>query len=152
MVIKSLDVITDSSTKAIKKIISNAPKAEHILALQIAKDTRPYVPADTESLNNRTRVDGNRIIYPGPYARYLYFGKYMVDEKGNGPMHFVDKNGNEVIRYRKGSKLHATDRNLVFTTDVHPNAQSHWLEASKADNIEKWEEIAKTALIKTQGT
>lgn len=55
-----------------------ASRAEHILAIQAAKDTTPYVPALTGSLSNRTKVQGGEIIYPGPYARYLYFGNITV--------------------------------------------------------------------------
>ncbi len=134
---------------AIKETLASAcGRAEHILAQQIMKDTTPFVPALTGSLTQRTRVVGNEVIYPGPYARYLYFGKVMVDEHGNGPMHFVGKNGNEVIRFPKGSKLHATDRNLVFNTTMHPQAQSHWFEASKAQNMEKWMRVADKAVKK----
>lgn len=56
-----------------------ATRAEHIVAVQAAKDTSPYVPFLTGSLDERTRVSGNTIIYPGPYARYLYYGKVMVN-------------------------------------------------------------------------
>jgi hypothetical protein len=33
---------------------------------------------------------------------------------------------------------HATDKDLVYTKSPHPNAQSHWFEASKALNLQKW--------------
>lgn len=52
--------------------------AEHALAIQMAKDTEPYVPARTKSLENRTIVQDDTIIYPGPYARFLYHGKITV--------------------------------------------------------------------------
>lgn len=129
-----------------ESLASACSRAEHVLAQQVMKDTAPFVPALTGSLTKRTRVVGNEVIYPGPYARYLYFGKVMVDEHGNGPMHFVGKNGNEVIRFPKGSKLHATDRNLVFNTTMHPQAQSHWFDASKAQNMEKWVRVADKAV------
>jgi hypothetical protein len=41
----------------------------------------------------------------------------------------------------KGPKYgpkYATDKDLVYTKSVHPNAQSHWFEASKAQNLPKW--------------
>lgn len=108
-------------------------RAESVLAQQVMKDTTPFVPALTGSLTERTRVVGNEVIYPGPYARYLYFGKVMVDEHGNGP-----KDGHKVV----------TDRNLVFNTTMHPQAQSHWFEASKAQNMEKWVRVADKAVKK----
>ena len=61
-----------------EKVSSASDKAAHIVAMQVRKDTSPYVPALTGSLAKRTRVDGGEIIYPGPYARYLYFGKLTI--------------------------------------------------------------------------
>lgn len=129
------------------KLVSAAKKAEHAVAIQAAKDTEPFVPMLTGTLKNQTQVKDNLIIYPGPYARYLYYGKVMVNEKtGKGPMHFVGKNGNEVIRFPKGSRLKATDRDLVFTTTFHPDAQAEWFEASKAQNLDQWKRVAGRAL------
>lgn len=108
--------------------------AEHIIALQIEKDTRPFVPMLTGSLTNRTKVDGNRIEYPGPYARFLYYGKVMVDPDTGSPW------------AKAGATKVVTDRNLVFTQDFHAQAQSHWIEASKAQNAEKWRRVAERAI------
>lgn len=141
-------VHVDGMETIMEKLAQGCSRAEHMLAQQVMKDTTPFVPALTGSLTERTRVVGNEVIYPGPYARYLYFGKVMVDEHGNGPMHFVGKNGNEVIRFPKGSKLHATDRNLVFKTKMHPQAQAFWFEASKAQNLDKWVRVADKAVKK----
>lgn len=130
-----------------RALAQNASTGAHILALQVKKDTEPYVPMLTGSLGNRTQVRGNEVIYPGPYARYLYNGKVMVNsETGKGPAHFVDKNGNEVVRFPKGSRLKATDKNLVFTTAHHPAAQAHWFEASKSQNLKKWTRVAAAAM------
>lgn len=111
-------------------------KASHILAQQVAKDTEPYVPAETLSLSRRTIVDGDKIIYPGPYARYLYYGKLMVDPNTGSP--YAPKGGTKVL----------TDKNLVFSKAVHPEAQAHWFEASKAQNLKKWERVAEKAVKK----
>lgn len=136
-----------------KKLPTAANRAVHILATQMMADTTPFVPALTTSLSNRTQVINNMIVYPGPYARYLYYGKYMVNAAtGKGPMHYVDKNNNEVIRYPKGSKLMATNRDLVFTTSVHPQAQAHWFEASKAQNLDKWKRVAGRLLADELGS
>ena len=112
-------------------IAQRCSKAEHIIAQQVKKDTAPYVPMLTGSLNARTRVEGNTIIYPGPYARFLYYGKVMVDP--NTGSTWAPAGGTKVV----------TDRNLVFTTDFHPQAQAFWFEASKAMNEEKWVRIAE---------
>lgn len=118
--------------------------AEHVLAHQVKKDTDPYVPFLTGSLNTRTRVVGGTIIYPGPYARYLYYGVKMVDAAtGRGPMHYTDKLGNEIIRFRKGATLRPTNEPLNYTKDFHKYAGSHWIERSKARNLDKWLGVAE---------
>lgn len=138
------EVYTSGFDKLKAALARGGTKAEHVVAVQAAKDTQPLVPMQTGSLRNRTKVVGNTIVYPGPYARYLYYGKYMVNAAtGKGPAHYVDAKGDEHIKYPKGSKLVATDRDLVFH---HPGTRSHWFEVSKNRNIEKWTRIAKEAV------
>lgn len=117
-----------------EKVSSASDKAAHIVAMQVRKDTSPYVPALTGSLDKRTRIDGGEIIYPGPYARYLYFGKLMVDPATGSSY------------AQKGSTKVLTDKNLVFNKAMHGQAQSHWFEASKAENLEKWVRVADKAV------
>jgi hypothetical protein len=121
--------------EAIKdKLAEGCTKAEHTVALQVRKDTSPYVPMLTGSLDKRTRVDGAKVIYPGPYARYLYYGKLMVDPTTGSS--YAPKGGTKVV----------TDKNLVFSKSMHAQAQSHWFEASKAQNLEKWARVADKAV------
>ena len=103
--------------------------ADHILAVQAAKDTEPFVPARTRSLAIRTKIDGGRIVYPGPYAHYLYEGKLYVDPETGSAW------------ARKGVTKELTDKDLVFSKRVHGQAQDHWFEASKALNMERWSRI-----------
>lgn len=127
--------VDTSGIDAIKdRLWQSGTKAEHIVAQQIAKDTSPFVPALTGSLDQRTMVDGSNVIYPGPYARFLYYGKVMVDP--NTGSTFAPKGGIKVT----------TDRDLVFNKSVHPQAQDHWFEASKAQNLDKWKEVARKAV------
>lgn len=114
----SFDVKTIGLEAIDHKIAELANKQETWLANEVLKDTDPYVPALTGSLSMRSHVDGNMVVYPGPYARYLYYGKVMAGPK-YGPKY-------------------ATDKDLVYTKSMHPNAQSHWFEASKAQNLKKW--------------
>lgn len=109
-----------------KLIAKRTPKAEHILAVQAAKDTEQFVPALTGSLSQRTQVKDVKIIYPGPYARYLYGGKVMVDPATGSP--WATKGATKVL----------TDRNLVFNRAMHGQAQAEWFEASKSLNLDKW--------------
>lgn len=109
-------------------------KAEHIVATQVRKDTSQYVPFLTGSLDQRTRVDGNEIIYPGPYARFLYYGKVMVDPETGSTY------------AKKGATKVLTDKNLEFNKAGHNQAQSYWFEASKAENLKKWIRVADKAV------
>ena len=134
-----------------EKLAQGCGKAEHALSVQVLTDTDPYVPASqAKSLANRAHIEGftktdfgpgsgNMIVYPGPYARFLYYGKVMVDP--NTGSTYAPEGGTKVV----------TDRNLVFTQTVHPQAQSHWFEASKAQNLDKWIRVAEKA-VKKYGT
>ena len=124
---EGLDAIKD-------KLTEGCTKAEHTVALQVRKDTSPYVPMLTGSLDKRTRVEGAEVIYPGPYARYLYFGKLMVDPATGSS--YAPKGTTKVL----------TDKNLVFNTASYAQAQAHWFEASKAENLEKWVRVADKAV------
>lgn len=112
-------------------VVASADRAERVLAEQVRKDTAPFVPALTGSLTERTMVIGNSIVYPGPYARYLYYGKLMVNPKTGSA--YAPLGTTKVL----------TDRSLVFTTTVHGQAQAYWFEASRAENTEKWARIAE---------
>lgn len=117
-----------------ERLKAASEKAEHTVAIQAQKDTSPYVPFLTGSLDQRTRVDGSEVIYPGPYARYLYHGKVMVDlETGSA---YAPKGGTKVV----------TDKDLVFNKAMHSQAQAYWFEASKAENMDKWLRVADKAV------
>lgn len=147
-----MDVDLSAIDAAKQRLPSAAKKAEHALAIYIAKDTARYVPMLTGSLVSRTRVVENTIIYPGPYARYLYYSKVMVDAStGEGAYHYVNRHNEDVFFFRRGAKLKATERDLVFTTDFHPDAQSHWIEVSAAANREKWNRYGSEELLKALG-
>ena len=126
---EGLDAIKD-------KLAEGCTKAEHKVAIEVRSDTSPYVPASgaPAGLDARTRVDGSHIIYPGPYAHYLYVGKLRVDPE----------TGSSYAPY--GATKVLTDKDLVFSKAVHGQAQSHWFEASKAENLEKWVRVADKAV------
>lgn len=118
-------------------------QAETALAVQVLKDTRPFVPALTGAFSNLARVDKNEVVYTGDQVRYLYEGKVMVDAAtGKGPMNIPDVG----LRWHKGATLTPTEKDLVFTTDMHPKAQAHWMEASYEQNAEKWANVGEKAV------
>lgn len=105
-------------------------KAESAVAQQILKDTDQYVPALTGSLAQRSHTDDDLVVYPWPYARYLYYGKLMVDPSTGSS--YAPKGGTKVL----------TDKDLVFNKTMHGNAQAHWFEVSKAQNNDRWVRLA----------
>lgn len=126
-----ITITSQGFDKIANKIELASEKAAHALAVQVERDTEPFAPAQTKSMVNRVQVDGGTIIYPGPYARYLYYGKLMVDPKTGSawaPM---------------GASKTITGTDLNISRAVHGKAQSHWFEASKAMNKDKWLRSAK---------
>lgn len=117
-----------------KKYDGRNKQAQHILAVQAAKDTEPFTPMQTGDLKNRTQVNDDSIIYPGPKSRYLYYGKLMVDPNTGSAW------------AKEGVTKVLTDKNLVFSKEAHSQAQPHWFEASKAQNLEKWKRIVERAV------
>lgn len=130
---------------AVKEAIAKGcSRAEHVLAVQILKDTAPFVPMRTGSLRQRAHIEGytesdygpgggNMIVYPGPYARYLYYGKLYVD-----PL-----TGSSYARKGVTKVPAVPEKNLIFH---RTGTCSHWFEASKAQNMEKWVRVAEKAV------
>lgn len=123
----NIRIDTSGILPLISRISPANERMTHTVAIQVKKDTVPYVPMRTGSQVQRTRVSGSKIIYEGPYARYLYKGKVM-----EGPLH--------------GPK-HATDRDLDISKSVHQKATAHWFEESKKANINTWKKVARRAFL-----
>lgn len=122
------------SAPLMKKLRKAGPMAAHAVAVQIEKDTEPFVPALTKSLVNRTQVADSSVIYPGPESKMLYNGKLMIDPNTGSAW------------ARKGATKVVTGKNLKFNHSVHSQAQSHWDEASKAQNLDKWVRVARKVI------
>lgn len=108
------------------------PKAQQWLGNQILTDCKPYMPLRTGSQQQRSYVTegGKQVVFPGPYARYLYMGKVMVDaETGKGPANIPGVGP----RFRKGAVLVATDRDLQFQV-----GSAHWFDVAHAEHGNEW--------------
>ena len=113
-------------------VLPPAKKVEEQLAVQVMKDTDKFVPALTGSLVQRTHIEnGNTIVYPGPYARFLYYGKVMIYAPTGST--WAPKNEHKVV----------TGRDLVMGKSMHPLASSNWFEVSKAANLDTWIKVAE---------
>lgn len=110
-------------------------KAQSDLAYQIIADTMDYAPFKQGTLSNSVHLERNNteIVYNTPYARFLYMGKLMLDDRGS-PWAM------------KNTKKHVVNKDLEFSKETHRKAGSKWFERSKEDNFEKWVETVKKAV------
>lgn len=120
-------------------ILPSASKAEKKLAIQVMKDTDKFVPALTGNFAQRVHLEESTIVYPGPFARFLYYGKVMIYEPTGST--FAPRGEHKVV----------TDRDLVMHKTMHPLATSHWFEVSKAANLSKWINVARRLLTAQEG-
>ena len=84
-----------------------------------------YMPFRTGALSTKQKYikSPTEIEVAAPYARMMYHGKVMVNSKtGKGPA-LIPGVG---YRYRKGTTLKVTDRDLKYDTTKHPDAGPFW--------------------------
>ena len=134
-----------------REVEKRLPKAQYILDTQVMADMTPYMPMLTGTFRNVVMQEsaavagsGKVCIYAGPSGRMLYYGKVMVDsETGKGPRMIQTSDGEIIFRYRKGSKLIPSGRNLVYS---NPLAEPEWDKAAYRDHYNEWLAIVKGAL------
>lgn len=96
-----------------------------------------YMPFRTGVLSTKSKriKSPTEIEVAAPYALYMYYEKVMVNSKtGKGPA-FIPGVG---YRYRKGTVLKATERDLNYDLTKHPKAGPFWdrrMMASEAAQI-----------------
>lgn len=104
-------------------------KAQDTLDSLVLQDCKSYMPLATGLLQDRSYIEGpGRVVFPGPYARFLYMGKVMVDPDTGSPW------------AKKDAKKVLTDRNLTYG---RPEATSHWFDTAKAQYGEYWIKTVK---------
>ena len=97
----------------------------------VIRESFPYLPFDegilAGSANTATEIGSGEIVYDTPYARYLYYGEVY------GPNIPIVENG-EIVGYWSPPEKHPTGEELMFNTDKHPLAGSHWFDRAMADH------------------
>ena len=106
----------------------------------------PYTPWETgtlaKSAYGATQIGSGRVVYPGPYAHYQYYGEIYGP---NIPV-FEDDSGVPTRFFSPpGQKKHPTGRALSYATDVNPLAGPFWVERMKADHNDDIVREAKNA-------
>lgn len=127
-----------SAGKLIQKLgIDETGDAQRFHTMNISRRIGKYMPHLTGALETKLKriSSPTEIAVLGPYAKYQYYGKKMVNaETGKGPA-LIPGVG---YRYRKGTILKATDKNLEYTTTFNENAGPYWdraLMAAEGDAI-----------------
>lgn len=121
-------------------------KVQQVIDKAVIDYDLQYVPMRTGTLGKSaytaTQIGSGRVVYPGPYARYLYFGEVMGP---NIPI-FEDDSG-EPTRFFSppGQKKHLTGRSLQYSKEMNPLAGSFWFERMKADHMQDILREAKNA-------
>ena len=121
-------------------------KAQQWIGDRVLEDCKAHMSLLTGSLQQRshTEDDGKKVVFPGPYARYQYGGKVMVDSvTGKGPRKIPTGPGEFIFRFRKGAKLVPTERPLKYS---NPEAVPEWFEHAKKLYLNTWIEGAAKIL------
>ncbi len=97
----------------------------------------PYCPMDSgvlaKSAYTATQIGSGEVVYPGPYAHYMYYGEVYGP---NIPI-FDDDSGEPTGYFSPpGKKKSPTGRQLEYNTDLNPLAGSFWFERMKADHMD----------------
>ena len=141
-------VFMPSSTAAMlrKFNLQKGGRVQQVIDKCVIDYCLPYVPWDAgvlaKSAYGATQIGDGKVIYPGPYAHYQYYGEVygpnipVFDGKSPTPTRFFSP---------PGQKKHPTGRPLVYKTDVNPLAGSFWFERMKADRMQDIIQEAKNA-------
>lgn len=99
------------------------PAAQRWLGNQVLTDNKPNMPLRAGNLQQRSSAtpDGTAVVFPGPYARFLYMGKVMVDPMTGSPW------------ARKDAVKVTTERDLTFQVGV-----AHWAEVTASQKRAEW--------------
>ena len=96
-----------------------------------------YVPWEIGTLGRSpyavTQIGSGKVVYPGPYAHYMYYGEVYGP---NIPV-FEDNSGEPTRWFSPPRrKKDPTGRALQYSKDMNPLAGSYWFERMKADHLQ----------------
>lgn len=130
-------VITDKIKVDIdlSKLKGKLARAQNALVNQIIADTTDYVPFRDGFLSNsvHTENENTEIVYNTPYARFLYMGKLMLDDRGSSWA-------------KKGARKHVVNKNLEYSKESHSKAGAKWYERAKEEHLNDWVDVVKKAV------
>ena len=115
-----------STQQMIKNLGLNAiGDVQKFVTHNINRRMTKYMPFRTGVLATKLKhvASPTTILVLGPYAKYQYYGKVMVNSvTGKGPGYIEDVG----YRYRKGTILKVTERDLEYSTRKNAMAGPFW--------------------------
>lgn len=125
-------------------------KAQYGLDSMIMTSMGPFMPMGTGLFISVTKAASQAIAGTGkviaaapPMGRFLYEGKTMVDESTGSP--WARKGAKKVLVSKYRGETNARE-NLTYSKATNPKAQSHWFDAAKEKDGDKWvRKVKKTA-------
>ena len=98
--------------------------AQQWLGDRVLEDCKAYMPHLSGDLQQQSKTEsgGRKVVFPGPYARFQYGGKVMVDPVTGSP-------------WARNTPKVLTDRPLQYS---NPQATDHWFDTAKARYGEYW--------------
>ena len=123
--------IKEASQLIIDLGLAPGGKIQKFFSNELLRVSNPYTPFDNEILVGTAYVshDGTEIIYPVPYARYLWHGKLMVDPITKKGAFFKPEYG---FWSRPKTQKELTNRDLKF--QGAPLRGPKWVERAYIDN------------------
>lgn len=104
---------------------------------EVIEQCAPYCPWETGAMAllafSATQIGSGEVVYPGPYAHYMYYGEVygpnipIFDDNTGDPTGFFSPPGIEKT---------PTGRELQYSKDVNPLAGPFWCERMKADHMD----------------
>lgn len=126
--------------------LESGGKVQQAIDKSVIDFSQPYVPWETgtlaKSAYQASQIGSGKVIYPGPYAHYQYYGEVYGP---NIPIFEDDTGIPNRFFSPPGQKKHPTGRELQYAKDVNPLAGSFWFERMKADRLKDIIEEAKKA-------
>lgn len=122
-------------------------QAQYELDNMVMTSMVPFMPMQTGTFINVTKamsaaLAGSGVIVAAapPMGRFLYEGEIMVDPETGSP--YARAAAKKILAYEY-SQWEGESTKLDFNRTANPDAQSHWFEAAKKEDGEKWVEKAK---------
>lgn len=144
--VKKVFMPTNTAALLHKFNLEKGGKVQQVIDKCVIDYCLQYTPWDSgtlaKSAYGATQIGSGKVVYPGPYAHYMYYGEVYGP---NIPV-FEDDSGIPTRFFsRPGQKKHPTGRAIQYKTDVNPLAGSFWFERMKADRMKDILQEAKNA-------